>query len=87
MDRHAGQQQGRRVKVPQIMQPGMWEHFASADRSHGGVMRLDQVRNQRGHRVRVNGAAPAGGKYVLVAVRPSQASRQAFFRLTGAVLA
>jgi hypothetical protein len=39
MDRHTGEQQGDRVKVPEIMQPDVREQPGGAVLSHGGVGR------------------------------------------------
>ena len=39
--RHTGKQQGRCVKMPQVMQPGVREQLSSAVRSHSSVIRVE----------------------------------------------
>ena len=65
MHRHPAQQQSCGMDMPQIMQPCVREQLTGSALAHGHVMRPDEIRHQRRHRVRVNRTTPSGGEHAL----------------------
>ena len=81
MHRHASQQQGRGVDVPQIMQPGMRQRLALLV-----IVGVDERGHERRHRIGVDRLAPGGGEHVVVGAAPLGTYSQPFSGLALAVI-